>query len=261
MDTIRLALGVEYDGTPFSGWQTQKTGVYTIQHCVETALSKIAAQPVTVLCAGRTDAGVHALEQVIHADIAVKRSLSAWVYGTNTHLPKEISIRWAQPVRADFHARFSATARHYSYRILNRNTRPAIAAGKLTWFYHPLDVARMQAAAAHLLGEHDFSAFRAQGCQAKTPVRTITRLAIQRHGDQVHLEISANAFLQHMVRNIAGVLMAIGCGKAEPDWARQVLASRDRRQGGVTALPDGLYLTGVSYPPEFGIPEPGLLLS
>ncbi len=247
---MRIALGIEYDGSRFKGWQTQ-IGVRTVQTCVENALSKVANHPVRVICAGRTDTGVHGLEQVIHADVQVERPMHSWVFGGNSHLPKDVSVLWAVPVPEDFHARFSAIQRHYRYVIMNRPVRSAMWANYATGCFYPLEVEPMQEAAQYLLGQHDFSAFRAQGCQAKTPVRTISRLTVKRDGVQVVIEVSANAFLQHMVRNIAGVLMAIGAGKAKPDWAREVLDTCNRTQGGVTALPNGLYLTGVDYPPSY----------
>jgi tRNA pseudouridine38-40 synthase len=249
---MKIALGIEYDGSRFNGWQIQDNG-YTVQACLEAALSRVADCPVTLVCAGRTDAGVHALEQVAHFETGVARQMRAWVFGGNVNLPREISVLWAQPVADEFHARFSATARHYRYRILNRPTRSALQAGRVTWECRPLSVERMREAAAYLIGEHDFSAFRAQGCQAKTPVRTVSRLEVRGEGEQVIVEVSANAFLHHMVRNIAGVLIAIGTGKADPSWAREVLESRQRRLAGVTAPPDGLYLYQVDYPPAFGL--------
>ncbi len=248
---MRIALGVEYDGTDFCGWQIQ-TGVRTVQECVEKALSKVADHPLRVICAGRTDTGVHALGQVIHMNVTAQRSMHSWVFGANTNLPKDVAVLWAQAVNDEFHARFSARARHYRYIIFNRAVRPAVWADKASWEYRqPLDVERMRTAAQFLIGEHDFSSYRARSCQAKSPVRTVSRLTVRSEGAQVILEISANAFLQHMVRNIAGVLMAIGCGKQEPEWARTVLEARDRIAGGVTAPPQGLYLCGVDYPAPF----------
>ncbi len=250
---MRIALGVEYDGRDFHGWQLQE-GVPTVQEALEGALSKVADHPVRVIVAGRTDTGVHALNQVVHFDSGAPRAMRAWVFGCNSQLPRGVSVNWAEPVSDEFHARFSARARRYRYVILNRPTRPAILAGKVTWECRPLDVERMREAALHLLGEHDFSAYRALGCQAKSPVRTIHRLTLERRGDLVVLETEANGFLHHMVRNIAGVLMAIGMGKAEPAWARVVLESRDRTLGGVTAPPDGLYFVAVRYPEPYRFP-------
>ena len=248
----RIALGIEYDGSRFAGWQVQHHAE-TVQQAVEAALSVVADRPVSVACAGRTDTGVHALEQVVHFDCDVKRDLRAWVFGTNSNLPKAVSVLWAKPVPADFHARYSALARRYRYVILSRPVRPTFLARRVTWDYRTLDERRMRIAAGFLLGEHDFSAFRAVSCQARTAVRTISQLDVQRHGDFIVIDVEANAFLHHMVRNIAGVLMAIGAGEREVDWAKAVLESRDRRQGGVTAPPYGLYLMRVTYPAEYGI--------
>lgn len=249
---MRVALGIEYDGTRFCGWQLQP-GERTVQGCVEEALARIADHPVRVACAGRTDTGVHALGQVVHFDTTAERRPRSWVFGANTHLPADVCVRWAQPVADDFHARFSAVRRHYRYVIFNSPVRSAVLAAGVAWDYRVLDVARMQAAAAHLLGRHDFSSYRAQACQAKSPVRTVQRLDVARRGDFVVLDIVADAFLHHMVRNIAGVLMAIGAGEREPDWSREVLEHRDRRLGGVNAVPAGLYFVGVEYPPHYGI--------
>jgi len=254
---MRIALGIEYDGSAFNGWQ-QQPGVRTVQNCVEQALSKVAAHPVAIICAGRTDAGVHASGQVVHFDTHAERSLRAWTLGTNTELPADVNVRWAQAVDDSFHARFSARARHYRYVILNRSVRSALYRTRASWEPRPLDITCMNAAAQHLLGEHDFSAYRAQQCQSKSPVRVMQRLEVQRHDDFLHIEVRANAFLHHMVRNIAGVLMTIGRGEREPDWAREVLETRDRRLGGVTAPAQGLYLLAVEYPQEFGLPQSGL---
>jgi tRNA pseudouridine38-40 synthase len=229
--------------------------VRTVQACVEEALSRIADHPLKAQCAGRTDAGVHALGQVIHIETHARREERAWVFGTNTLLPRDVSVLWAKPVADDFHARFSARRRAYRYVILNRASRPGLWASRVTWECRPLDPERMQTAANYLLGEHDFSAFRAQGCQAKSPVRTVHCLEVQRRGDRIEIVVEANAFLHHMVRNIAGVLMAVGRGEQRPDWAKAVLEGRDRSSGGVTAPPDGLYLTNVWYEKEHGLPE------
>ncbi len=251
---MRIALGIEYDGRNFAGWQSQNQ-TRTVQTCVEDALSHVADEPLRVQCAGRTDAGVHAFGQVIHVDTQAQRSSRSWVLGANSHLPDDVSVHWAVPVTEQFHARFSATARSYRYVILNRSSPSAVFDRLATWEHRPLDTIAMRRAAACLVGEHDFSAFRAQGCQAKSPMRTIKRLEILRRGQLILIEVEANAFLQHMVRNIAGVLVAIGSGKAQCDWARQVLDSRDRTSGGVTAPAHGLYLMAVSYPPEFELPQ------
>ncbi len=253
--TQRIALGVEYDGHGFCGWQAQKEGQRTVQGAVEEALSFVANESVRVICAGRTDTGVHSAEQVIHFDTNVIRSNRSWVFGANTNLPKEVCILWATPISNEFHARFSARKRRYRYVIFNRNVRPTYLTYRTTWEYRPLDATRMQEAANHLVGEHDFDSFRAIGCQAKSPVRTINYVNVTRHGEFVLIDIEANAFLHHMVRNIAGVLMDIGAGKEEPIWAKEILEKKDRTKGGVTAPPYGLYLTGVTYEDEFDLPQ------
>jgi tRNA pseudouridine38-40 synthase len=249
---MRYAVGVEYDGTAFHGWQIQ-LGVDTVQEQLQNALSRVANHPVTVQCAGRTDAGVHALAQVVHFDSDATRTTRNWLLGTNVNLPDDVNINWIQPVAEEFHARFSAISRSYRYAIYNGSTRSSIWRNRAVWERRPLDLGRMQEAAAPLLGTHDFSSYRAIGCQAKSPVRTMERLELSRSGNMIYLELSANAFLHHMVRNIAGVLMAIGCGERPVDWARQVLEHRDRTLGGVTAPPQGLYLTAVGYPSEYGL--------
>ncbi|MDM8558366.1 tRNA pseudouridine(38-40) synthase TruA [Candidatus Parabeggiatoa sp. HSG14] len=255
---MKIALGIEYAGNDFHGWQSQ-SHARNVQDCVEAALSKVANHPVTVICAGRTDAGVHALGQVVHADVTAPRTMRSWVLGTNANLPNDVGVLWAQPVDENFHARFLAQARHYRYLILNRPTRPALLAKRITWQYKPLDVERMQAASHYLLGTHDFTSYRAKACQAKNPVRTISYLTISSIDDQVMIEISANGFLHHMVRNIAGVLMTIGCGEQPPEWARTVLEARDRTVGGVTAPAGGLYFCKVDYPEPYIFPKPNFL--
>ena len=250
---MRIALGLEYDGSAFSGWQRQ-LGARTAQGALEEALSRVANHTVVVHCAGRTDAGVHALGQVVHFDSNAARSERSWVLGANANLAPDISVLWAQPISNDFHARFSAHSRQYLYVILNRRTRPGLWHGKVTWECRPLDVARMSTAATALVGEHDFSSFRASGCQSRHPVRQVVQLDVSRHGDLVYLQVEANAFLQHMVRNFAGVLLAIGSGRNEPDWAREVLEQRARECAGVTAPAGGLYLRSVGYPERFGVP-------
>lgn len=251
---MRIALGVEYDGSAFCGWQYQDHSP-SVQAVVEKALLKVANGPVRVICAGRTDTGVHAIEQVIHFDSSVERPMRAWVHGANANLPKQVVILWATPVSDDFHARFSAVRRSYRYVICNRSVRPTFLAERTSWDHRPLDVGRMAAAGRYLIGEHDFSSYRAQGCQAKSPVRTIQRLDVSRSNELIFIDIEANAFLHHMVRNIAGVLMAIGAGERPVEWAQQVLEHRDRSLGGVTSLPSGLYLTNVQYPPQFELPQ------
>ncbi len=251
---MRIAAILEYDGSEFCGWQRQDQ-TRTVQQCVEEALSQVANEPIQVVVAGRTDAGVHAAAQVIHFDTSATRSEYSWVRGANSHLPPDVALLWAGEISDGFHARFSATGRHYHYVVLNRPIRSAHVRDRATWEYRLLDVVRMQTAATHLIGTHDFTSFRAIECQAKNPVRELRALTVERHGEYVHIRAYANAFLQHMVRNIAGVLMAIGAGERETDWAREILAARDRRRGGVTAPPDGLYLTDVEYPAEFNLPR------
>jgi len=251
---MRIALGIEYDGSVFSGWQIQENS-YTVQGCLEEALSKVADHPLRVICAGRTDAGVHAAGQVVHFDTNAERDPYAWIAGTNANLPKEVVVLWAQAVSDEFHARYSALNRCYRYVIFNRSVRPSFLAARVAWEYRPLDEARMIDAARYLVGEHDFTSYRDSECQARNPVRNVMKLEVTRHGQLVFIEIAANAFLHHMVRNIAGVLMGIGMGKKEPLWAQQVLEARDRTFGGVNAPPDGLYLMSVAYPADFAIPR------
>ncbi len=248
----RYILGVEYDGSNFSGWQWQ-VDRRTAQAELEYALSQVANEPVRVICAGRTDAGVHALEQVVHFDTTVKRDLHAWLMGGNSNLQNDIRILWVKEAVDDFHARFSATARFYRYVILNRKMKSALQPKQLTWCYEPLDADKMHQAAQDLIGHHDFSTFRAQGCQSKSPNRTIYFIEVYRQDERVIIDISANAFLHHMVRNIAGVLMEIGSGKRSLDWPKQLLEIKDRGQGGITAKPHGLYLGSVLYPEKFGL--------
>ena len=250
----RLAVGVEYLGSAYAGWQAQSS-LKTIQTLVESAFSAVADSPVSVTCAGRTDAGVHARGQVAHFDTEVVRGLRGWTLGANSNLPRDISVAWASPVPAHFHARYSAEARTYRYVIFNRSVRSALVEGRAAQIHRPLDVARMRAAAPVLVGEHDFSAFRSAECQAKSPVRRLSQLDIERDGDLVTIEVTANAFLHHMMRNIAGLLIGIGRGDERPEWAAEVLRGRDRTRGGVTAPAEGLYLWSVAYPAAFGLPE------
>ncbi len=251
----RYAAGVEYNGTSFHGWEVQQPDVRTVQGEVEKALSKVANHFVRVTTAGRTDAGVHALGQVIHFESDSERSARAWVYGANANLDRDVSIAWVKQVDDEFHARFSALSRSYRYVIFNRPVRTAISADERTWVYRTLDENLMQEGADHLLGKHDFSSYRAVACQANSPVRTIHNLDITRHGKEVWIEVRANAFLHHMVRNIAGVLISIGSGLNDPEWAKEVLELRDRTQGGITAPPEGLSLVSVEYPSRFDIPS------
>ncbi len=251
---MRIALGIEYDGSQFSGWQAQRHAVRTIQACVEAAVSTVAAHPIRVQCAGRTDAGVHACGQVVHFDTEASRSSRSWTLGTNANLPQDISVCWAEAVPVAFHARFSAVARSYRYVIANRATRGALWANKMAWEHRPLEVDAMTRAVPHLLGEHDFPSVRAAGCQAHHAVRTIRRLRVLRDRDLVLVEVEANGFLQHMVRNIVGTLLVIGRGEQPPEWLGRVLAARDRSQAAMTAPPGGLYLTHVDYPGHFQLP-------
>lgn len=250
---MRIALGIEYNGADFAGWQRQESG-RTVQAALEQALSKIAASPVLTQCAGRTDAGVHASAQVVHFNTTAERPERAWVLGTNAALPRDVSVQWAKTVEEDFHARFSAEARAYRYVICNRTTRPGLLASKVTHVYTPLDVAAMDEAARYLIGEQDFSSFRAAGCQSRHAVREVQSVAVWREGEFVFLSITANAFLQHMVRNIVGTLLPVGQGSRAPQWLAEVLAARDRTAAGVTAPPDGLYLVAVRYPERFRLP-------
>jgi len=253
---LRVAFGVEYDGTAFCGWQMQKTGVRTVQEELEKALASVANTPVRVHCAGRTDTGVHGVGQVVHIETEAQRSPRSWVLGANSNLPFDVNVTWAKLVNEPFHARFSAISRAYRYIILNRMTRSSLHRNRAVWTHRPLDEDRMHEAAQLLVGTHDFSSFRALGCQAHSPVRTVSRLNVTHQGDQVIIDVEAQAFLHHMVRNLAGVLMAIGRGDKPVDWAQEILELRDRTKGGVTAPPEGLYLMHVGYPPEYEIPEP-----
>lgn len=250
---VRIALGLEYDGSRFCGWQTQPAAC-AVQDALEAALAAIANVPVKVASAGRTDTGVHALAQVVHFDTEALRPESAWVRGVNALLPAAVSVRWAREVAPEFHARFSAQARRYRYVLLNRAVRPGLAAGRVGWFHAALDIDAMQQAARYLIGEHDFSAFRAAECQAKTPVRNLTELNIRRVNDYVVFDLRANAFLHHMVRNIVGGLVYVGKGKHTPEWVGELLRGRDRKLAAPTFAPDGLYLSAVEYEARWEIP-------
>ena len=254
--SMRVAAVLEYDGSAFSGWQRQ-TRARSVQAVVEDAFSKIAGEPIEVTVAGRTDAGVHALGQVIHFDTSAERSGHSWVRGAVSNLPADVAVLWADRVDPAFHARYAATGRHYHYVVLNRPVRPGLLASRVTHDYRSLDVPRMQQAASYLLGEHDFNAYRSSECQAKNPVRELRALDVTQVGERIVIHAYANAFLHHMIRNIAGVLLAIGAGDKPPHWARDVLESRDRTLGGVTAPPDGLYLTQIEYPSNYNIPVLG----
>ncbi len=251
---MRIAMGIEYDGTGYFGWQRQRE-VSSIQGELERALSQVANHPVEIFCAGRTDAGVHATGQVIHFDTQAQRDMRGWIMGVNSNLPVGIAVRWAQPVSDQFHARFSATARRYRYIIYNRKFRPAILGSGVSHYHQDLDVALMQQAAPALLGEQDFSSFRAIQCQSKTPFRNLMHLHLSRHGDYIVLDIKANAFVHHMVRNITGSLLEVGMKRQPPGWIAELLAAKDRTQAAATAKAEGLYLVEVDYPAEFAIPK------
>jgi tRNA pseudouridine38-40 synthase len=251
---MRIALGLEYDGSPFQGWQTQPAG-NTVQDALEGALAQIAGGRVAVTCAGRTDRGVHARGQVVHFDPGVERPDAAWVRGVNGFLPESIAVLWARRVAGDFHARYSARSRTYRYVLVSRAVRPALAARYAGWTHAPLDLAGMSDAARHLLGEHDFSAFRSSECQARTPVRTLHELRLERQGDRIDFVLRANAFLHHMVRNIVGTLVHVGKGARAPGWVLDVLLSRDRGKAAATFGPQGLYLEAVEYGPSWQLPR------
>lgn len=252
----RIALALEYDGAAFSGWQKQSSPVSsTVQGSIEAALSQIADSPISTTCAGRTDAGVHATCQVIHFDTPVDRGIKAWTVGVNSLLPDTVRVLWASRVANDFHARFSATARRYQYLIYQRDVASAVLAGHVTHVRQTLDVNAMHSAAQALPGERDFSVFRAAGCQSRSPFRQVNHARVERRGEFIVFDVRANAFLQHMVRNMAGALLDIGKGLRPPQWMSDLLASKDRTRSGVTAPPDGLYLVAVDYPTDSGLPD------
>ncbi len=244
---------VEYDGSAFAGWQRQRHAP-SVQAVVEDAIARVADHPVTVTCAGRTDAGVHALGQVIHFETGARRSNHGWRLGVSSNLPATVAVPWAMPVADEFNARFSATARSYRYVILSRPVRPGLLHGRVAWTWKPLDAGAMHEAAQCLVGEHDFSSFRAVQCQARHARREITQITVSRSADFIHLDVTANAFLHHMVRNIAGALMAVGSGDQSVRWIREVLQARDRTAAGVTAPAGGLYFVAAHYPERFGLP-------
>jgi tRNA pseudouridine38-40 synthase len=250
---MRIALGIEYNGSAFCGWQTQPSGC-GVQDALERSLAQIAGEKIATICAGRTDAGVHALAQVVHFDSEAVRPASAWVRGTNTSLPAGAAVTWMQPVPADFSARYAALERHYRYVLLNHLVRPAVNDARVGWFHVPLDIDSMREAALVLLGEHDFSAFRSAECQAKSPVRELRRLDVRKSGDYVVFDLAANAFLHHMVRNIVGSLVYVGKGRHDPAWLAAVLASRNRALAAPTLEAAGLYLVDVSYDAKWGLP-------
>lgn len=251
---MRIALGVEYDGSRYFGWQSQ-VGGYTVQDALQLALSGIANAPITVIAAGRTDTGVHALEQVVHFNTDVERPLAAWKRGVNALLPNHIAVLWAHPVPDEFHARFSAQARSYRYLLVNRPVRIALQKGQAGWFHAPLNVEKMREAAQYLLGEHDFSALRAAECQARSPIKNLAQLDINKINDLITFDLSANAFLHHMVRNIVGCLVYVGKGKYPPHWMRDVLKGQDRSLAAPTFAPDGLYLRRITYGSNWGLPQ------
>ncbi|WP_431097760.1 tRNA pseudouridine(38-40) synthase TruA [Polaromonas aquatica] len=254
---MRIALGISYSGSGYEGWQSQLSG-NTVQDKLELALGKFAAQPIRTLCAGRTDAGVHGLMQVVHFDIPLQRDITSWVRGTNAFLPSDIAVQWAREVPDQFHCRGSAIARRYAYVVLESPVRPSVEAGRVGWVYRPLDEAAMRQAVTHLLGEHDFSSFRAAQCQARSPVKTINRIEISHRGDPAarywRFEFEANAFLHHMIRNIMGCLVAIGQGNYPPGWLAEVMAARSRDAAAPTFSPDGLYFLGPVYENHYGLP-------
>ncbi|PJD92620.1 MAG: tRNA pseudouridine(38-40) synthase TruA [Legionella sp.] len=249
---MRIALVVEYDGSQYYGWQAQ-TGLRTVQQALENAISKVADCDLTVVCAGRTDTGVHATNQVVHFDCDKPRSIRSWIHGANSFLPKDVCVKWGKEVPESFHARYSATARRYRYVIYNGAIRPALLRSNVTWQYRQLDHRLMHQAAQFLVGEQDFTSFRSVECQSNTPMRNIHKIEVSRTGDLLIIDVTANAFLHHMVRNIAGVLIAIGSGRHPVSWIEEVLAAKDRRLGAETAPSYGLYLVQVTYPKQFSI--------
>lgn len=252
---MRIALMVEYDGSQYHGWQSQ-AGLCTVQNRVEQALSRVASESVQVVCAGRTDTGVHAVGQIIHFDSDKDRTIRSWIHGANSFLPKDICVKWGREMPDTFHARYSALSRRYRYVILNTPIRPALLRSNVTWQYRQLDNQLMNEAAQYLLGENDFTSFRSVECQSNTPMRNIHECKVDRVGDWVVIEITANAFLHHMVRNIAGVLMAIGSGRKPVSWVEDVLQAKDRKMGAETAPAYGLYLYEIGYPEEYNVIVP-----
>ena len=250
---MKIALGVEYNGTDFSGWQIQPKQ-RTVQGCLINALDKITGQTVKVVAAGRTDSGVHAIQQVAHFETEADRSERNWILGLNSNLPGDMNITWAKRVDDDFSARFSALNRSYRYLIMNRISRSSLHANKMWWIFAPLDIERMQAAADLLVGHHDFSAFRAKLCQAHSPMKTIEYIKISKQGDCIAIDVKAQSFLHHMVRNLVGVLVPIGEGRKPVSWAKEVLDSKKRELGGITSSPDGLYFVNVEYPEKYDLP-------
>ena len=250
---MRIALGISYNGQSYQGWQSQSTGL-TIQDKLEKALQEFTTHKVTTLCAGRTDAGVHGLMQVVHFDTPLERDMGSWVHGTNRYLPDDISVQWAQEVPPEFHARGSALSRRYAYILLESPVRPSLESGRAGWVYRSLDEEAIRKAAQHLLGEHDFSSFRASSCQALSPIKTMMRVDIHRHGPYWRFEFEGNAFLHHMIRNIMGCMVTIGQGFQAPEWMAAVIASKSRDAAAPTFSPDGLYFQGPVYDPQWGLP-------
>ena len=250
----RIALGVAYRGDAYHGWQSQPDG-QTVQDRLEQALSLFAGTAVATVCAGRTDAGVHGLNQVVHVDAPVERDMDSWIRGTNRYLPRDVAVQWCQQVAADFHARNSARGRRYAYLVLESRVRPALEHGLVGWVFRPMEVTAMRAAAAHLVGEHDFTSFRSSQCQSASPVKRLNGIAIERHGTYWRFDFDGAAFLHHMVRNIVGCLVAVGQGRRPPDWLREVLAARDRDAAAPTFAPDGLYFIGPYYDARHAIPQ------
>jgi tRNA pseudouridine38-40 synthase len=251
---VRLALAISYNGQAYDGWQSQPSG-RTVQDHLESALERFATTRIATVCAGRTDAGVHGLMQVVHFDTEVQREDFSWVRGTNTFLPPDIAVQWARPVPDTFHARNSARARRYAYILLESPVRPSVEAGRVGWVFRPLDADAMRAAAVHLVGEHDFTSFRASSCQSPTPVKTLTAIRITRRGPYWRFEFEANAFLHHMIRNLMGSLITVGQGLQPPDWMRDVLAAKSRDAASPTFSPDGLYFLGPVYEDRWGLPS------
>ncbi len=251
---MRVAMGISYHGQAYQGWQSQSSG-QTVQDKLELALGKFTNERVSTLCAGRTDAGVHALMQVVHFDTNKERSIFAWIRGTNAYLPRDIAVQWAVLAGDAFHCRACATSRRYAYVLLDSPVRPSIEIGRIGWTFRPLNQANMRQAADMLLGEHDFTSFRAAECQALSPVKTMLDIQISRNGAYWRIEFEANAFLHHMIRNIMGCLVQVGIGKKPPEWIQQVLAARDRRAAAPTFSPDGLYFLGPRYPAQWNIPD------
>ncbi len=251
---MRIALGISYNGSAYEGWQSQLSGL-TVQDRLQHALSRFAAQPVTVMCAGRTDSGVHALMQVAHFDTLIAREEFSWVRGTNRFLPGDIAVQWARHVPDEFHSRACATSRRYAYVVLESATRPSVDAGRVGWVVRPLEETAMREAVRHLVGQHDFTSFRASQCQAASPVKTIARVDVTRRGAYWRFDFEADAFLHHMIRNIMGCLLLVGQGLQPPEWMAKVMAARSRDAAAPTFSPDGLYFLGPVYDAKWQLPS------